>query len=113
MAKLQDIAGGAPVLAGVAAAIEHVLATEREAEAEVERCRARCAARLDDARLEARHLVERAESLAQAIHARTERVAARRAAALVLAGAPRAPDADELDAIVARVAAQLTDGGDD
>lgn len=115
MRNLQDIPGGVPVPArpSVAAAIEHVLAAERDAEAEVERCRSRCAARLDEARIEARRLVERAESLAQAIHARAERVAAQRAGALVQATTPPTPGAAELDAIVARVAAELTDAGDD
>jgi vacuolar-type H+-ATPase subunit H len=115
MATLRDKPGGAPApdFAGAAAAIEHVLAAERDAVAEVERRRSRCTARLDEARLEARRLVERAESIAQAIHARTERVAAERARALVQASVPNAPDAAELDAIVARIAAQLTDAGDD
>ena len=115
MATLQDIPGGAPapVPAGAAAAIEQVLAAERDAAAEVGRCRARCAARLDEARLEARRLVARAESLAQAIHARTERVAERRAAARLHATATRKPGPAELDAIVARVAARLVDDGDD
>jgi vacuolar-type H+-ATPase subunit H len=115
MATLRDKPGGAPapVFAGAAAAIEHVLAAERDAVAEIERCRSRCAARLDEARLEARRLVARAEALAQAIHARAERVAAERARALVHAGVPHATDAAELDAIVVRVAARLTGPDDD
>jgi vacuolar-type H+-ATPase subunit H len=113
MAKLQDSPGGVPAPAGAAAAIEFVLAAERDAVADVERCRSRCAARLDEARIEARRLVERAESIAQAIHARTERVATQRAGAVVQASAPCAAAAAELDAIVARIAAQLTEPGDD
>ena len=115
MATLHDMPGGAPapVPAGAAAAIEQVLAAERDAAAEVGRCRARCAARLDEARLEARRLVARAESLAQAIHARTESVAERRAAAQVQAIVAYPTDATALDAIVARVAAVLTEPADD
>ncbi len=115
MATLQDRPGGAPAPepAGAAAEIERVLAAERDAVAEVARCRARCTARLDEARIEARQLVERAEAVAQAIHARTERVAERRAAARLHATATRRPGPAELDAIVARVAARLVDDGDD
>lgn len=115
MATLQDRPGGAPAPepAGIAAEIERVLAAERDAEADVQRCRARCAARVDEARIETRQRVERAEAVAQAIHARTEHIAERRAAALLLAAAPRTPGAAELDAIVAHVAELLTDGGDD
>jgi regulator of protease activity HflC (stomatin/prohibitin superfamily) len=97
----------------VAAAMERVLDAEREATAEVEARRAECTARVAAARLRARTILERAEALAQAIHARTDRVADERARALAT---PRvAPDdlALEFDAALARVADWLTDDADD
>lgn len=97
----------------VAVAMEEVLAAEREARAEVELRRAECAARVAAARLQARTIVEHAEALAQAIHARTERVAAARAGALAagVACAPCTPGA--LESAIDGVAARLTDDGDD
>jgi vacuolar-type H+-ATPase subunit H len=115
MPRLKDNAGGAPAseLAGVAATIERVLAAEREAAAGLERTRVRGAERVAEARLEARRILERAEVLAQAIHARTERVAAARAAAQGRASTAQPPAEAEVAATVARVAALLTADDDD
>jgi vacuolar-type H+-ATPase subunit H len=112
MARLHDETGAPGTSTGVAATIERVLAAEREAAADLERVRARCAERVADARLEARRIREHAEGVAQAIHARTETTAAARAAACTQAAKPRIAADEEIDAIVARVAADLTDDGD-
>jgi vacuolar-type H+-ATPase subunit H len=113
MPRLHTDETGAATATGVAATIERVLAAERDAATDVERARVRCAERVAEARLEARRILERAEGVAQAIHARTERVAASRAAESARAVAPHVAGAEEADAIVARVAAVLTDDADD
>jgi vacuolar-type H+-ATPase subunit H len=96
----------------VARAMNEVLAAERAAAAALEACRAEVARAVGDARLEARALVERAETVAQAIHARTEGVAAERAAALTAAAAGDAASARPLRAAVDEIAAWLVGDGD-
>lgn len=114
MASLHTRPVGAPApTTGIAAAIERVLAAERAAVVDVSECRAQCAARIADARVEARRRLERAERIAQAIHARTDRVAAARASVAASTMPKQAVvDADVADA-VARLAAELTDDDDD
>ena len=97
----------------VADAMERVLAAEREARAAIEVQRAACAARVEAARLQARAILAHAEALARSIHARTERVAQARAAALGQQVAATPPDAADVEAALVRVAAWLTDDGDD
>jgi vacuolar-type H+-ATPase subunit H len=95
----------------VARAMNTVLAAERDAAAAIEACRADGARALDAARLAARARIERAEAVAQQIHARTERVAAARAAALAGAAVSAAEQGRPLAAAIDELAAWLV--GDD
>ncbi|HXQ31845.1 MAG TPA: hypothetical protein VN790_07785 [Steroidobacteraceae bacterium] len=91
--------------------MNEVIAAERAAIAGVETCRADCAREVATARLEARRLLDRAELIAQAIHARTERIAEARArAATASLPDPPAP-AQSLEDVVERVAAWLAGEG--
>jgi regulator of protease activity HflC (stomatin/prohibitin superfamily) len=96
----------------VARAMNEVLAAERAAAAAIEACRADVAEQLAAARLAARACIERAEATAQAIHGRTETVAAARAAALTEAATTTPAVARPLAAVVDEVAAWLV-GSDD
>lgn len=97
----------------VARAMNEVLTAERAAAAAIEACRAEIGRELAAARLAARARGERAEALAQAIHARTEQVAATRAAALVEATAAGPAAARPLATVVDEVAAWLVGAADD
>jgi regulator of protease activity HflC (stomatin/prohibitin superfamily) len=107
----RTVAGASQDGTSVARAMNEVIAAERAAIAGVETCRADCAQQVAAARLEARGLLDRAELIAQAIHARTERIAEARARAAT-AGAPDLPATPEpLEDVVERVAAWLAGEG--
>jgi hypothetical protein len=97
----------------VARAMNEVLAAERAAADAIEGCRAAVARELAEARLASRVQIERAEAVAQAIHARIERVAALRAAALADAAVTAPAVARPLATVVDEVAAWLVGGVDD
>jgi regulator of protease activity HflC (stomatin/prohibitin superfamily) len=104
---------GAGAADDVARAMDRVLAAERAAAAAVDTCRAEAARAVVAARLEARARIERAERIAQAIHGRTEAVAARRAAALVAEATSAGGPARPVDAVVDELAAWLVGDADD
>ncbi|HXQ63714.1 MAG TPA: hypothetical protein VN787_02570 [Steroidobacteraceae bacterium] len=95
----------------VAQAMNEVIAAERAAIAGVESCRADCAREVAAARLEARRLLDRAERIAQAIHARTERIAEERARAATAGVPDPSTPAGPLEDVVERVADWLAGSG--
>jgi len=91
----------------VAQAMNAVLAEEVAASAAIEACQGEVTRALGEARLAARARIERAEALAQAIHARTERIATQRAESLVAASTTPSPVVRPLAAVVDEIAAWL------
>jgi len=98
----------------VAAAMNRVLAAEREAAETLESCRLEAERILESGRRQAREILEHAERLARDVHAKTEHLAAVRARQIAEQAerAARDPGGDPLEAAVERLARRLTGGAD-
>lgn len=97
----------------VAAAMNRVLAAEREAAEMLDSCRLEAEQVLEAGRRRAREILEHAERIAREVHARTEGLAATRALRIASEAARHAADpvTDPLPAAVERLARRMT--GDD
>jgi len=98
----------------VAAAMNRVLAAEREAAETLESCRLDAERILESGRRRAREILEHAERIAREVHSRTERLAAARALQITAEAARRKADpaTDPLPAAVERLARRMTGGED-